>query len=82
MRIPHELPEEFPDEARFIDQLSRSNHEFQRLVADYNEINQRICRIESEDEPTTDEVLQVLRKRRLKLKDDIAAMLTKLERRM
>jgi uncharacterized protein YdcH (DUF465 family) len=62
--------------------LSRSNHEFQRLVADYNEINQQIFRIESEDEPTTDEVLQVLRKRRLKLKDDIAAMLTKLERRM
>jgi hypothetical protein len=82
MRIPHELPEEFPDEARFIEQLSRSNHEFQRLVADYNEINQQIFRIESEDEPTTDEVLQVLRKRRLKLKDDIAAMLTKLERRM
>jgi len=82
MRIPHELPEEFPDEARFIDQLSRSNHEFQRLVADYNEINQRIYRIESEDEPTTDEVLQVLRKRRLKLKDDIAAVLMKLERRM
>jgi uncharacterized protein YdcH (DUF465 family) len=76
------LPEEFPDEARFIEQLSRSNHEFQRLVADYNEINQQIFRIESEDEPTTDEVLQVLRKRRLKLKDDIAAMLTKLERRM
>jgi uncharacterized protein YdcH (DUF465 family) len=82
MHIPHELPEEFPDEARFIDQLSKSNHEFQRLVAGYNEINQQIYRIESEDEPTTDEVLQVLRKRRLKLKDDIAAMLTKLERRM
>lgn len=82
MRIPHELPEEFPDEARFIEQLSKSNHEFERLVADYNEINQRIYRIESEDEPTTDEVLQVLRKRRLKLKDDIAAVLMKLERRM
>lgn len=82
MRIPHELPEEFPDEARFIEQLSRSNHEFQRLAADYDDINQRIYRIESEDESTTDEVLQVLRKRRLKLKDDIAAVLMKLERRM
>jgi uncharacterized protein YdcH (DUF465 family) len=82
MRIPHELPEEFPTEARFIAQLSRSNHEFQRLAADYDDINQQIYRIESEDEPTSDEVLQVLRKRRLKLKDDIAAMLTQLERRM
>ena len=82
MRIPHELPEEFPGEARFIEQLSRSNHEFQRLAAAYADVNQQIYRIESEDEPTSDEVLQVLRKRRLKLKDDIAAVLMKLERRM
>lgn len=82
MRIPHELPEEFPDDARFIEQLSKSNYEFRRLTADYNEVNQQIYRIESEDEPTIDEVLQSLRKRRLKLKDNIATMLMKLERRM
>ena len=39
-------------------------------------------RIESEEEPTTDEVLEKLKKRRLKLKDEIAAFLGKLERRM
>lgn len=82
MHIPHELPEEFPDDARFIEQLSKSNYEFRRLTADYNEVNQQIYRIESEDEPTIDEVLQSLRKQRLKLKDDIATMLMKLERRM
>ena len=82
MRIPHELPEEFPEEARFIEQLSKSNYEFRQLTAQYDEVNQHIYRIESEDEPTTDEVLERLKKRRLKLKDDIAAMLTKLERRM
>ncbi len=82
MHIPHELPEEFPDESRFIGQLSKSNYEFRQLMAQYDEVNRHIYRIESEDEPTTDEVLEGLKKRRLKLKDDIATMLTKLERRM
>jgi hypothetical protein len=41
-----------------------------------------IYRIESEEEPTTDEVLERLKKRRLRLKDEIAAMLARLERRM
>jgi len=44
MRIPHELPEEFPDDARFIEQLSKSNYEFRRLTADYNEVNQQLYR--------------------------------------
>ena len=39
-------------------------------------------RIEPEEEPTTDEVLERLKKQRLKLKDEIAAILTKLEHRM
>jgi hypothetical protein len=37
---------------------------------------------ESEEEPTADEVLEGLKKQRLKLKDDIATQLRKLERRM
>lgn len=82
MRIPHELPEEFPGEVQFIQKLSRDNHDFRRLAADYDGVNQQIHRIESEEEPTSDEVLQELRKQRLKLKDDIATMLRKLERRM
>ena len=36
----------------------------------------------SGDEPTTDEVLERLKKARLKLKDQIARMLTRVERRM
>ncbi len=82
MRIPHELQEEFPDEVQYIYQLKRTNHEFRRLIMSYDEINHHIYRIKSEDEPTTDEVLEKLKKQRLKLKDEIAASLTKLERRM
>jgi hypothetical protein len=41
-----------------------------------------IYRIESGEEPTIDEVLARLKKWRLKLKDEIAAILAKLENRM
>jgi Protein of unknown function (DUF465) len=46
------------------------------------EVNRNIYRIESGEEPTTDEVLARLKKWRLKLKDEIAAILTKLENLM
>jgi uncharacterized protein len=82
MRIPHELPDEFPLEARLIEPLARTNYEFGRIVTRYDEVNREIYRIESEEEPITDEVLERLKKRRLKLKDDIAAALTKHQGRM
>lgn len=82
IHIPHELQEEFPNEAPVIERLTKTNYEFRRLADRYNEVNSNIHRIESEEEPTADQVLERLKKRRLKLKDDIAAMITKLERRM
>jgi len=82
MRVPHDLRDEFPQETAFIEQLTGSSHEFRNFVTRYDEINLTIFRIESEQEPTTDEVLERLKKRRLKLKDTIAAMLWELEHRM
>jgi uncharacterized protein len=82
MHIPHELRDEFPQEASLIDRMTESNYEFRRLAEQYDEVNHQIYRIESEEEPTTDEVLERLKKRRLKLKDDIAAVLTRLAHRM
>lgn len=82
MRIPHELQDEFSDLAPLIERLVKTNYAFQRLAAAYDEVNHHIWRIESEDEPTSDEVLEKLKKRRLLLKDDIAALLTKELRRM
>jgi uncharacterized protein len=82
MQIPHELPEEFADESRLIAQLTKTNYLFRRLASRYDEINLQIYRIESEEEPTTDQVLERLKKQRLRLKDEIARMLTRIERRM
>jgi uncharacterized protein YdcH (DUF465 family) len=77
MRFPHELQDEFPDQRQLIERLTRTNYEFGRLAGAYDEVNRHIWRIESEDEPTTDDVLEKLKKRRLLLRDDIAALLTK-----
>ncbi len=82
IHIPHELPDEFATEARYITQLTETNHDFKKLVARYNAVNQNIYRIESGEEPTTDEVLEELKKKRLALKDEIAAILVKFETRM
>jgi uncharacterized protein YdcH (DUF465 family) len=82
MRIPHELRDEFPQESSLIERMIRTNYELRRLALRYDEVNRNIYRIESDEEPTTDEVLERLKKRRLKLKDEIKAILTKLGRRM
>jgi uncharacterized protein YdcH (DUF465 family) len=49
MRIPHELGDEFPDQASLIGRLTKTNYEFGRLAAAYDEVNRQIWRIESED---------------------------------
>ncbi len=75
MRIPHELRDEFSQETKHIERLIKTDHEFGRLAARYEEINSEIYRIESEEAPTTDEVLERLKKRRLALKDEITTIL-------
>jgi uncharacterized protein YdcH (DUF465 family) len=82
IRIPHDLQEEFPEEAPLIARTTASSYQFRRLAERYDEVNRKIYRIESEEAPTTDEVLERLKKRRLKLKDEIASILAKLEHRM
>jgi uncharacterized protein YdcH (DUF465 family) len=80
MRIPHELGDEFPNQASLIGELTKTNYEFGRLAAAYDEVNRQIWRIETEDAPTVDEALEKLKRRRLLLKDDIATLLTKEQR--
>ncbi len=82
MHTPHELRAEFSDDERLVERLVRTNYLFRRLAARYEEVNSSISRIESEDLPTSDEVLERLKKRRLKLKDDIAALIAQLKNRM
>ena len=42
MRIPHELQEEFPDEAALITRLIKTNYLFRRWTNRYDEVNRQI----------------------------------------
>ena len=73
---PHELVEEFPEQIDKIHALKVSNAHFAKLFDAYHEINRAVHRAETDIEPTDDLNLAQMRKERLKLKDDIAAMLS------
>jgi len=72
---PHELHEEFPEHTQLMHTLKMSNGHFQRLSERYHEVNRAIHRAEVEAEPTSDDTLEEMKKQRLHLKDQIAAML-------
>ena len=73
--VPHELHEEFPEAADALHNLKTSDAHFARLAEEYHTINRQVHRIETDVEPASDEVLEDLKKKRLHLKDQIAAML-------
>lgn len=71
---PHELPEEFPEFAEKMRAL-KGNVQFERLAAAYHKINHEIIMAEANVEPTDDFHLEDMRKERLKLKDQLFALL-------
>jgi len=73
--VPHELAEEFPDQIASIHDLKVGNAHFAKLAESYHEINREIHRIETGVQPAGDAHETTLRKQRMALKDDIAAML-------
>lgn len=72
---PHELHEEFPAQAAAITRLKTSDPEFAALAEAYHEVNRAIHRMETEVETVSDEVLEETKKKRLALKDQVAARL-------
>ena len=73
--VPHELHEMFPDKAQAIHRLKGENAHFAKLADAYHETNRAVHRMENNIEPVSDETLENTRKQRLKLLDEIAAML-------
>lgn len=72
---PHELHEEFPDKTDQIHQLKDTNAHFRKLAEQYHTVNRAIHRAETNMEPISGEAETGLRKQRMALKDEIAAML-------
>jgi uncharacterized protein YdcH (DUF465 family) len=72
---PNDLPGDFPDKVERIHQLKTSNNRFARLYDEYNELNRTIHRIETRVEPKPEGVEEELKRRRLRLKDEIMTIL-------
>lgn len=72
---PHELAEEFPDQADKLHDLKLSNAHFAKLADEYHAINRAIHRAETNVEPTDDIHMADMRKQRMRLKDQIHAAL-------
>jgi hypothetical protein len=73
---PHELHEEFPELADKIHELKTADEHFERLFEDYHEVNRAVHRAETDIEPASDEHIEEMRKTRVRLKDELYAMLT------
>ena len=74
---PHELDEMFPQAKAVIHELKMKNAHFAKLADEYHQLNRAIHRMETNLEPTSDEVMETERKKRLRLLDEISGMLTK-----
>ncbi len=77
---PHELAEEFPEFTDRIRELNASNGRFARLSDEYHDVNRQIHRIETRIEPAAEDVEEELKRRRVRLKDEIAQMLNGAEK--
>ena len=74
---PHELAEDFPGAAAAIHDLKVTDAHFARLMDDYHRLNREVHRAETGLEPVDDFTALRMRKERMMLKDQIAALLSK-----
>lgn len=74
---PHELHEEFPELAEKMHEMKVSDAHFNKLADEYHEINRAVHRAETNVEPMEELAEVELRKKRMALKDEIYAYLTK-----
>jgi uncharacterized protein len=72
---PHELADEFPEDHALLHELKLTNAHYAVLAARYHDVNRAIHRSAAEVEPLGDEQLEGLKRQRLALLDEIAAML-------
>lgn len=77
---PHELHDEFPHDAETLHRLKLGDAHFCNVAERYHAVNRAIHRIEAEIEPASDDHIARLKRQRLSLLDEIAAMLENAER--
>ena len=71
----HPLMKEFPEHKERMHALKLNNRHFDSLIEKYEALDKHVFRVESEEEVLDDVSLENLKKERLKLKDEIYAMI-------
>jgi uncharacterized protein YdcH (DUF465 family) len=71
----HHFVEEFPEFKENIHQLKLSNRHFKKMLEDYEDVEKKIHGIEQEFRAVSDEYSEELKKKRVKLKDKLYAIL-------
>ena len=67
----------FPEYRELITQLKTTDHHFMRLFDQHNALDQKIKNMESSVTPSTHEEIEILKKEKLLLKDQLYAILKK-----
>ena len=73
----HDLIHELPEHKEVIHELKMKNNHFARLFDEYHATDHEVHRIESGAETTADDYLELKKKERLKLKDELYQMIQK-----
>lgn len=73
--VPHDLQAEFPEQAALLHALKSSDAHVQHLAERHHAINREIHRIETEIDAASDDHLEELKKQRLAILDEVAAIL-------
>ena len=71
----HDLHHEFPEHAAAIHDLKASSKHFARLFDEYHALTSRVESLEDNGSPVAGAALEDMKKRRLKLKDELYAMI-------
>ena len=75
--VPHELAAEFPEFKERIHDLKMSDGHFMRLFDEYHVVNRDVHRAEAAGLNIADEHYEELKRKRMKLKDELYTMLQK-----
>lgn len=73
--LPHDVDHEFPEFKNLIHELRNRDQRLAELIDEYERVNAQIVDIEENDKPFQDFEFEVMKKRRLKLKDEIYFLL-------
>ncbi len=71
----HDLHSDFPNLVEEIHALKVANHHFSRLFDEYHHVTKEVERLEEEDIPVDDFTIEDLKKKRIKLKDELYQMI-------